>query len=147
MQWVEPRVTPEHPTMHRTVPPPPPQQRTIFSTVSAEIEELCPKLLRMRFLFYTFYLFIYFWLRWLFVPVRGLSLVVASRGYSSLRCAGFSLRWLLFLQSMGSRRVGFSSCGMQDQQLWLVGSRAQAQQLWHTGLVAARHVGSSQTRA
>ena len=25
----------------------------------------------------------------------GLSLVVASGGYSSLRCAGFSLRWIL----------------------------------------------------
>ena len=32
------------------------------------------------------------------------------------------------------------------QQLWHVGSRAQAQQLWCTGLVALRHVGSSQTR-
>ena len=33
------------------------------------------------------------------------------------------------------------------QQLRLTGSRAQAQQLWLTGLVAPRHVGSSQTRA
>ena len=32
------------------------------------------------------------------------------------------------------------------QQLWHMSSRAQAQQLWHTGLVAPRHVGSSQTR-
>ena len=40
-----------------------------------------------------------------------------------------------------------SSCGSWAQQLWLVGSRAQAQQLWHTGLVAPRHVGSSQNRA
>ena len=54
----------------------------------------------------------YFWLRWVFVAVRRLSLVVASRGYSSLWCAGFSLRWLLLLQSTGSRHVGFSSCGM-----------------------------------
>ena len=56
-----------------------------------------------------------------------LSLVVASRGYSSLRCAGFSLWWLLLLRSTGSRRMGFSSCGMRAQQLWLTGSRAQAQ--------------------
>ena len=47
----------------------------------------------------------------MFVAARGLSLVVASRGYSSLRCVGFSLRWLLLLHSMGSRSVGFSSCG------------------------------------
>ena len=33
------------------------------------------------------------------------------------------------------------------QRLWLVGSRAQAQKLWHTGPVAPQHVGSSQTRA
>ena len=57
----------------------------------------------------------------------GFSLVVVSGGYSSLRCAGFSMRWLLLLRSMGSRCTGFSSCGMQAQQLWLAGSRAQAQ--------------------
>ena len=61
---------------------------------------------------YFIYLFIYFWLSWVFVVAHRLSLVVASRGYSSLRCAGFSLRWLLLLQSTGSRHVGFSSCGM-----------------------------------
>ena len=33
------------------------------------------------------------------------------------------------------------------QQLWHAGSRAQAQQLWRTGLVAPQHVGSSRTRA
>ena len=48
-------------------------------------------------LFFLIYLFIYFWLRWVFVAVCGLSLVVASGGYSSLRCVGFSLRWLLLL--------------------------------------------------
>ena len=41
----------------------------------------------------------------------GLSLVVASRGYSSLQCVGVSLQWLLLLQSMGSRHMGFGSCG------------------------------------
>ena len=34
---------------------------------------------------------------------------------SSLRCVGFSLQWLLLLQSVGSRHVGFSSCGTQAQ--------------------------------
>ena len=34
------------------------------------------------------YLFIYFWQRWVFVSVRGLSLVVASGGHSSSQCAG-----------------------------------------------------------
>ena len=41
----------------------------------------------------------------------GFSLAAASGGYSSLRCAGFSLQWLLLLRSTGSRRTGFSSCG------------------------------------
>ena len=45
--------------------------------------------------------------------MRGLSLVVESGGYSLLWCTGFSLRWLLLLQSTGSRHVGFSSCGLQ----------------------------------
>ena len=43
------------------------------------------------------------------------SLVAVSRGYSSLRCVGFSLQWLLLLRSTGFRHVGFSSCGMRAQ--------------------------------
>ena len=58
------------------------------------------------FLFFFFNLFIYFWLCWVSVSVHRLSLVVASRGYSSLRCAGFSLSWLLLLWSTGSRHAG-----------------------------------------
>ena len=58
-------------------------------------------------LFYLFiYLFIYFWLCWVFVSVRGLSLVVASGGHSSSRCTGLSLSWPLLLRSTGSRRAG-----------------------------------------
>ena len=64
---------------------------------------------------YNFYLLIYIWLRWVFVAVHGLSLVAASRGSSSLRCAGFSLQCLLLLQSTGCRHVDFSSCGMRAQ--------------------------------
>ena len=54
--------------------------------------------------------FTYFWLCWVFVALCRLSLVAASMGYSSLQCAGFSLRWPLLLGSMGSRHTGFSSC-------------------------------------
>ena len=46
------------------------------------------------------------WLCWVFVSVRGLSLVAASGGHSSLRCAGLSLSRPLLLQSTGSRRAG-----------------------------------------
>ena len=58
-----------------------------------------------------FILFIYFWLRWVFVAACGFSLVAFSAGYSPLWCADFSLRWLLLLRSTGSRCTGFSSCG------------------------------------
>ena len=61
-----------------------------------------------------FFFLIYFWLCWVFVAARGLSLVAVSGGYSSLRCAGFSLGWLL-LWSTGSSCVGFSSCGTWAQ--------------------------------
>ena len=97
--------------------------------------------------FLIYFIFIYFWLCWAFVAARGLSPVAESGGHSSLQCTGFSLRWLLLLQSMGSRCTGFSSRGVQAQQLWLAGSRAQARQLWPMGPVALRHMGSSWTRA
>ena len=51
------------------------------------------------------YLFI-FWLCWVFVSVRGLSLVAASGGHSSSRCAGLSLSRPLLLRSTGSRHKG-----------------------------------------
>ena len=52
-----------------------------------------------------------------------------------MRCAGFSLRW--------PPRVAEHRLQAQGpQQLWLTGSRAQAQQLWRTGPVASRHMGS-----
>ena len=80
-----------------------------------------------------FFNLIYFWLRWVLIAAWGLSLVAVSGGYFSLWFTVFSLQCLLLLWSMGSRHVGFSSCGMKAQYLWLTGSRAQAQQLWHRG--------------
>ena len=65
-------------------------------------------------------------------------IAVASGGYSSSQCTGFSLQWFLLLGSMGSRAWGL-------RELPLPGSRAQAQ-LLYTGWVASRHVGSSLTR-
>ena len=71
-------------------------------------------------------LFIYFWLCWVFIAARGLSLVVASGGYSLLRCVGFSLQWLLLLQSTGSGSAGFSSCGSRALEHSLSSCGAQA---------------------
>ena len=97
-----------------------------------------------------FYKFIYLFI--LFLAALGLRCCTwafssaASRGYSSLRCVGFSLQWLLLLQSTGSRHSGFRICDTWAQQLWLMGSGAQAQQLWCPDLVVPWHVGSSWTR-
>ena len=54
-------------------------------------------------------IFIHFWLYWAFIAVRGLSLVVVSRGYSLLWYLGFSLWWYLLLPNMSYRREGFCS--------------------------------------
>ena len=74
--------------------------------------------------------FIYF--IYLFLAELGLllgmdfSLVAVNGGYSSLWRAGFSLRWLFLLQSTGSRRVGFSSCGSRVLERRLSSCGAQA---------------------
>ena len=71
------------------------------------------------YIFLKFYLINYFfnfWLRWVFLAACGLSLVVVSGGYSSLRSAG-------------SRCTGFSSCGTRAQQLWHMGSVFVARRL------------------
>ena len=60
----------------------------------------------MRWYFNFIYLFIYLWLCWVFVSVRGLPLIAASGGHSSSRCAGLSLSRPLLLRSTGSRRAG-----------------------------------------
>ena len=53
------------------------------------------------FLINLFIYLFYFWLCWVFIAARGLSLVVVSRNYSLLQCAGFSLWWLLFVAEHG----------------------------------------------
>ena len=57
--------------------------------------------------FWVFFCFCFginrFWLHWIFVALRGLSLVAESRDYSSLQDKGFSLWWLLLLWDTGSR--------------------------------------------
>ena len=68
----------------------------------------------------------------------GFSLVMASRSYFSLQYADSSLRRLLLLPSSGCR-------ALRLQQLWLPGSKVQAQKLWHVGLFAPQLVRSSWT--
>ena len=61
--------------------------------------------IHLFFFFFKDWLIDWF-LCWVFVSVLGLSLVAASRGQSSSRCAGLSLSWPLLLRSTGSRRAG-----------------------------------------
>ena len=80
------------------------------------------------------YLFIfYFCLCCAFIAAHGLSVVEASGGYSSLRCTGFSLLWLVLLrvQALGARAsvvmaCGLSSCSSQalEHRLSSCGARA-----------------------
>ena len=85
--------------------------------------------------FFSFNKFIYF----IYLFLAALGLRCCARAFSSCcawasHCGGFSC-------------CGERALGTRAQQLWLAGSRMQAQQLWRTGLVALRHVGSSRTRA
>ena len=94
----------------------------------------------MRYFLNLFNLFFfYFWLCWVFIAAHGLSLVVASGGYSLLPCTGFSLRWLLLLQNTGSRHTGFSSCGTWAQQLWCMDSVVVSHGLQSAGSVVVAH--------
>ena len=102
----------------------------------------------------TFFLFLKFIYLFIFVCI-GSSLLHVGFLQLQLRRVGATLR--CDAQAYCS---GFSCCrawalgaqasvvaAMWAQQLWLAGSRAQAHQLWCTGLVVLRHVGSSRTRA
>ena len=96
--------------------------------------------------FFKIYFYIYFWLCWVFVSVRGLSLVAASGGHSSLRCAGLSPSRPLLLRSTGSRRAGSvvvahgpsrsTACGIlpdQGSNLCPLHWQADSQPLRHQG--------------
>ena len=86
----------------------------LFGEVSVLITcTFCNWIIFLKRFLKKFILFNLFLAVLVFVAVHGLSLVAASGGYSSLRCAGFSLWWLLLLWSMGSRCAGFSSCGLR----------------------------------
>ena len=78
---------------------------------------LLPRFLLFLTAFFFLILFIYFWLCWVFVSVRGLSLVAVSRGHSSSPCAGLSLSRPLPLRSTGSVGVAHgpscsAACGI-----------------------------------
>ena len=93
------------------------------------------------------YLFIYLWLCWVFISVRGLSPVAASGGRSSSQCAGLSLSRPLLLRSTGSRSAGSvvvahgpsrsTACGILPDQ----GSNPRPLH-WQADSQSLRHQGS-----
>ena len=85
----------------------------------------------------------------------GFSLVVASRGYSSLGRTDCSLQWLLPSRggqgpfSIGAHGVltaVASCCGARALGVWASAAAACELGICCPGLVARQHVGSSQTR-
>ena len=74
------------------------------------------------------FVFFLIWLCSIFITVCRLSLVVASRKYSSLHCMGRSLRWLL-LWSTDSGVHGLRGCGSQVRERGLGSCGTQAQLL------------------
>ena len=81
---------------------------------------------KQEFSFFKFVCF-YFWLCWVFIAAWAF---LGSTLW--LQCAGFSLKWLLLLQSTGSRVHG-------PPQLWHVGSAVAAPRLWSRGSVVVAH--------
>ena len=59
--------------------------------------KICKDFFFLIFFLINLFIYFYFWLCWVFVSVRGLSLVAASGGHSSLRCVGLSLSRPLLL--------------------------------------------------
>ena len=70
------------------------------------------------FFFFNDYIYLFiFWLCWVFVSVRGLSLVAASGGHSSSRCVGLSQSRPLFVAEHRLQTRRLSSCGSRAQLL------------------------------
>ena len=124
--------------------------KTPFITTNIQKTQRIKHLLFLKKFIYLFIYLFNLWLCWVFVSVRRLSLLVASGGHSSLRCAGLSLSRPLLLRSTGSRRAGSvfvahgpscsAACGIFPNQ----GSNPCPLH-WQTDSQPLRHQGSPKT--
>ena len=97
-------------------------------------------------IFFILILIIYFWLHWVFVAARGLSLVAASRGYSSLRglliaVASRCRAWVLGTWASVVVTHGLSSCGLWALERRLTYCGAQASHCGGFSYCGARALG------
>ena len=61
----------------------------------------------MEYNLFIIYIIVFnLWLHWIVIAASEFSLVAVIRGYYSLWCVGFSLRWLLLSWSTGFRVLG-----------------------------------------
>ena len=88
--------------------------------------------LELNSFFLKIILFIYFWLCWVFNAVQDFLYLWRVGVTLQLQCAGFSLWWLLLLQSTGSRVYGL-------QQLLHVGSVVVVPGFQNTGSITVVH--------
>ena len=96
----------------------------VLFMVSFAVQKLLRFMTSHLFIF-VFILFLFFYIYtnlFIYLILAALGLCCCTWAFSScgergllLWCAGFSLRWLLLLQSMGSRCAGFSSCDIRAQ--------------------------------
>ena len=87
----------------------------MFGTLGVFLKFIC-----YFILFYFFNKFIYLFT----FGCGGFSLL--GEGFLQLRCVGFLLWWLILLQSTGSKRAGFSSCGSRASEHRLSSCGTQA---------------------
>ena len=101
-----------------------PQGRTVYQLLLAQYTHYFHWILFFKWKKFTYLLI---WLSGVFIAVLGLSLDAVNRGYSLVARHGPLIAVLLMLWSTSSRT-------------------RELQELWGTGLVAPRHVGSFWTR-
>ena len=114
--------------------------QTIDTFVACPLCQICFKLLMCVLLLIIICLISFFFFNLFIIYL----LFIFGCVGSSFLCEGFLQLWqegaTLHRGARASHYRGLSCCGAQAPD-------AQAQQLWLMGLVALRHVGSSQTRA
>ena len=89
----------------------------------------------LSYIYIYIYIFFFFFNKFIYLFLAVLGLRFCARAFSS--CGEQAP---LFIAVRGPLTIAASRCGAQAPD-------AQAQYLWLTGLVAPRHVGSSQSRA